>query len=188
MAISAIINDGDILEMGTAPWKGGDVRYMWVAREILGKKFRPVLYVYGENAAGNMEWMEAMGPYWHDDEKGTWFMEGGEPMAIGINISAVDSIDLAEPTNRTVSELWVAAEFQEEAMLPDGRRCFKIYHFNAAEVADAERDSEDAPEEWADWLPWDDAHVAYLMVDGKKYANVGCDMDGRFWAVPTGDR
>ena len=39
----------------------------------------------------------------------------------------------AEPTNR-VLEHYIAAEYQEPAVMPDGRKCLKIYQFDRSEV------------------------------------------------------
>lgn len=52
----------------------------------------------------------------------------------------------AEPTNR-VLEHYIAAEYQEPAVMPDGRKCLKIYQFDMSEVKDAQADGNDIWEE-----------------------------------------
>ena len=77
-----------------------------------------------------------------------------------IDITTVETTGQAEPTNR-VLEHYIAAEYQEPAVMPDGRKCLKIYQFDMYEVEDAQADDNDA---WEESLPWDDGHVAHVVI------------------------
>lgn len=77
-----------------------------------------------------------------------------------IDITTVTTTDQAEATNR-VLEHYIAAEYQEPAVMPDGRKCLKIYQFDMYEVEDAQADDNDA---WEESLPWDDEHVNHVVI------------------------
>ena len=77
-----------------------------------------------------------------------------------IDITTVTTTDQAEATNR-VLEHYIAAEYQEPAVMPDGRKCLKIYQFDEDEVKDAQADDNDA---WEESLPWDDEHVNHVVI------------------------
>ena len=77
-----------------------------------------------------------------------------------IDITTVTTTDQAEATNR-VLEHYIAAEYQEPAVMPDGRKCLKIYQFDMYEVEDAQADDNDA---WEEDLPWDDEHVNHVVI------------------------
>src|SRR5690554_2252870 len=67
----------------------------------------------------------------------------------------------AQPTSRDLessSDSGYAEEWAEPCVLPDGRTGHRIYLFDAAEV---ERAGDDPSN-----LPWDDAHVARIRLDG----------------------
>ena len=66
----------------------------------------------------------------------------------------------AEPTNR-VLEHYIAAEYQEPAVMPDGRKCLKIYQFDMSEVKDAQADDNDT---WEEDLPWNEEHVDHVII------------------------
>ena len=66
----------------------------------------------------------------------------------------------AEPTNR-VLEHYIAAEYQEPAVMPDGRKCLKIYQFDRSEVKDAQADDNDT---WEEALPWNEEHVDHVVI------------------------
>ena len=66
----------------------------------------------------------------------------------------------AEPTNR-VLEHYIAAEYQEPAVMPDGRKCLKIYQFDMYEVEDAQADGNDT---WEEDLPWNEEHVDHVVI------------------------
>ena len=77
-----------------------------------------------------------------------------------VDIATVTTTGQAEPTNR-VLEYYVAAEYQEPAVMPDGRACAKIYQYDEDVVKDAQADDNDA---WEESLPWDDEHVAHVVI------------------------
>lgn len=77
-----------------------------------------------------------------------------------VDVSLVVSIgDGAEPTSRVLDgseDHGYAQEWSEEARMPDGRKCYRMYLFTAEEVEAAGENSED--------LPWDDEHVARIIL------------------------
>ena len=66
----------------------------------------------------------------------------------------------AEPTNR-VLEHYISAEYQEPAVMPDGRKCLKIYQFDEDALREAQANDNDA---WEESLPWDDEHVDHVVI------------------------
>ena len=81
---------------------------------------------------------------------------GGET----VDIATVITTDQAEATNRVLED-YIAAEYQEPAVMPDGRKCLKIYQFDADDVKDAQADDNDA---WEEYLPWDNEHVDHVVI------------------------
>jgi len=83
--------------------------------------------------------------------------------AVGkINPATVKGIDNAYPTSRVLdgsSDAGYAEEWAEPAKLPDGRQCLKIYLFDDDDIVD----SDGEPRE-PEWYPWDDEHVARVVV------------------------
>ena len=78
-----------------------------------------------------------------------------------VDIATVITTDQAESINRVFEESYIAAEYQEPAVMPDGRKCLKIYQFDEDEVKDAQADDNDA---WEESLPWDDEHVDHVVI------------------------
>lgn len=76
------------------------------------------------------------------------------------DITTIKTTGQAEPTNR-VLEPYIAAEYQEPAVMLDGRECLKIYQFDEDEVRDAQSDGNDT---WEEDLPWDDEHVDHVVI------------------------
>ena len=76
------------------------------------------------------------------------------------DITTVKTTGQAEATNR-ILEHYIAAEYQEPAIMPDGRKCLKIYQFDEGELRDAQADGNDA---WEESLPWDDEHVDHVVI------------------------
>lgn len=65
--------------------------------------------------------------------------------------------DCAEPTSRLLAgseDHGYAEEWQEPAVLPDGRKCYRMYLFDAEDIADKD------PE----FYPWDDDHVRRIIL------------------------
>lgn len=77
-----------------------------------------------------------------------------------VDIATVKTTGQAEPTNR-VLEPYIAAEYQEPAVMADGRKCLKIYQFSADVVKDAQADGNDT---WEEDLPWNDEHVDHVVI------------------------
>jgi len=77
-----------------------------------------------------------------------------------VDITVVMSTGQAMPTNR-VLEHYLGAEYQEQAVLPDGRNCLKIYQFDYDEVKDAQADGNDT---WEEDLPWNEEHVDHVVI------------------------
>ena len=77
-----------------------------------------------------------------------------------VDIATVITTDQAEPTNR-VLESYIAAEYQEPAVMPDGRKCLKIYQFDEDALKEAQANDNDA---WEESLPWDDEHVNHVVI------------------------
>jgi len=78
-----------------------------------------------------------------------------------IDPSRVEATDQAQPTGRVLEgslDDVYAEEWSEPAVLPDGRKCERIYLFSADEVEVDE----------ADQLPWDDEHVARIELDPRE--------------------
>lgn len=73
-----------------------------------------------------------------------------------IDPSLVAPTGNAEPTGRVLdgsADHGFAEEWAEPAVLPDGRKCRRVYLFDAAETfSDAEQ------------YPWDNAHVARILL------------------------
>ena len=69
----------------------------------------------------------------------------------------------AVPTSRLLDgsdDHGYAQEWQEEAKMPDGRKCMRMYLFTQADMADSDgNEYEDAEN-----LPWDDEHVARIIL------------------------
>jgi len=75
-----------------------------------------------------------------------------------IDPALVTATDNAEPTSRVLSgseDGGYAQEWQEPAIMPDGRKCNRMYLFTQDEI-DAVEDAED--------LPWDDEHVVRIIL------------------------
>jgi hypothetical protein len=77
-----------------------------------------------------------------------------------VDISTVKTTGQAVPTN-IVLEPDIVMEFEEPAVMPDGRKCLKIYQFDENEVKDAQADGNDT---WDEDLPWNDGHVAHVVI------------------------
>jgi hypothetical protein len=77
-----------------------------------------------------------------------------------IDITTVITTEQAEATNR-VLESHIAAEYQEPAVMPDGRKCLKIYQFDEDALREAQSDDNDA---WEESLPWTDEYVDHVVI------------------------
>jgi tRNA A37 threonylcarbamoyladenosine biosynthesis protein TsaE len=78
-----------------------------------------------------------------------------------VDITTVITAGQAELTNAIVEPYNIVIEYQEPAVMPDGRKCLKIYHFDEYEIKDAQADDNDT---WEEDLPWNDAHVAHVVI------------------------
>jgi len=76
------------------------------------------------------------------------------------DITTVKTTGQAEPTNR-VLEPYIAAEYQEPAVMPDGRKCLKIYQFDEDALREAQGNDNDT---WEESLPWNDEHVDHVVI------------------------
>jgi hypothetical protein len=79
-----------------------------------------------------------------------------------IEPSLVEATDNAEPTSRVLEgseDHGYAEEWQEPAIMPDGRKCFRIYLFTEDEIINNEGESMEAEN-----YPWDDEHVARIIL------------------------
>lgn len=68
----------------------------------------------------------------------------------------------AEPTSRVLDgseDHGYAEEWAEPAVLPDGRKCSRMYLFDADEIV-----NDDGVPLEAENYPWDDAHVARILL------------------------
>ena len=76
-----------------------------------------------------------------------------------IDPSLVEPMDDAEPTN-IAPPAGFAAEWKEPAIMPDGRKCLRMYLFTAGDIVD-KRGKPLAAEDY----PWDDEHVVRIILD-----------------------
>lgn len=79
-----------------------------------------------------------------------------------IDPSIVDATDAAFCTGRLLdgsSDHGYAQEWWEQATLPDGRNCFRVYLFDDDDLVDDNGE----PLGYED-LPWDDEHVARIRL------------------------
>lgn len=68
----------------------------------------------------------------------------------------------AFPTSRVLdgsSDHGYAQEWKEAATLPDGSACYRVYLFDETEVTDEDGEAIDAEN-----YPWDDDHVARIIL------------------------
>lgn len=71
--------------------------------------------------------------------------------------------DQAEPTSRLLdgsADHGYVQEWAEPAILPDGRRCIRMYLFDEDDITDA--DGEEIEE--AENFPWDEEHVRRIIL------------------------
>lgn len=74
-----------------------------------------------------------------------------------IDAAKVESTGNAEPTSRVLNgseDSGYAEEWQEPAVMPDGRKCLRSYLFTAEETTDLEAEN----------YPWDDDHVKRIIL------------------------
>lgn len=76
-----------------------------------------------------------------------------------IDPSLVEPTDDAEPTYGVAPEGF-AAEWKEPAIMPDGRKCLRMYLFAAGDIVDKRGNPLDVED-----YPWDDEHVARIVLD-----------------------
>jgi hypothetical protein len=79
-----------------------------------------------------------------------------------IDPSLVNATGNAEPTGRLLDgseDHGYAEEWQEPAVMPDGRRCSRMYLFEDDEIVDADGEPL-LPEDY----PWDDEHVSRIIL------------------------
>jgi len=82
-----------------------------------------------------------------------------------IDSEMAEPIDVAEPTSRVLdgsSDHGYAQEWAEPAILPDGRKCSRIYLFDEDDIVDENGDYIEDSEN----LPWDEEHVARIVLRG----------------------
>ena len=77
-----------------------------------------------------------------------------------VDVATIRTIGQATATNR-ILDPYVAAEYQEPAIMPDGRKCLKVYQFEERELRDAQANGNDA---WEEALPWDEGHVDHVVI------------------------
>jgi hypothetical protein len=81
-----------------------------------------------------------------------------------IDPALVEPTGNAEPTSRVLdgsSDHGYAEEWQEPAVLPDGRECYRMYLFDDEDIT-----GENGERLLAEDYPWDDEHVRrVLLVD-----------------------
>jgi hypothetical protein len=79
-----------------------------------------------------------------------------------IDPSAVEATGNAEPTSRVLNgsrDHGYAEEWSEPAVMPDGRKCSRIYLFTESEIV-----NDDGEPLEAENYPWDDGHVARILL------------------------
>ena len=79
-----------------------------------------------------------------------------------ISANMVNPTDQAVPTGRLLDgscDHGYVEEWQEPAILPDGRECYRIYLFAAEDIY-----TDDGYPIDADEYPWDDDHVARIIL------------------------
>ncbi|MDD5060685.1 MAG: hypothetical protein PHN44_00170 [Candidatus Marinimicrobia bacterium] len=79
-----------------------------------------------------------------------------------IDPSTVIATDQAVPTGRLLdgsSDHGYVEEWQEPAILPDGRQCYRMYLFDDDDITDEEGNHLDA-----DCYPWDNDHVRRILL------------------------
>lgn len=79
-----------------------------------------------------------------------------------IDPSLVEATGNAEPTSRLLDgsqDHGFAEEWAESAVMPDGRKCSRIYLFESSEIV-----NDDGEPLEAENYPWDDAHVARILL------------------------
>ena len=82
--------------------------------------------------------------------------------ADSIDTSLVHSTGHAEPTSRLLDgseDHGYDEEWQEPAILPDGRKCYLMYLFDIADITNADGDALLAED-----YPWDDDHVRRIIL------------------------
>ena len=80
-----------------------------------------------------------------------------------INGNKGETVDVATVmTTSQEAEQITETVWQEDAVMPDGRRCLKKYEFNGDEIAEAKNC--DDPIQYEEFLPWDDEHVFEVTI------------------------